>query len=198
MQLFFKSAFLIAIAKSLVNQEEPDVKTKCNLCWAKVTIPGVRSIYIGSYYHPHEGDKESLDELWSSLKLIPKNSIIWLLGDFNLPDIDWTDESLKPTCKHKELYEDFLENMVTYNLQNVVKIPTRKLNILDLFLTNLPSAICTVKTLPSLATSDHDIVFHEIQINKGRKLQPERKIPLYKRANWSQLKQDIDKFRMEF
>ncbi|KAH3750157.1 hypothetical protein DPMN_184675 [Dreissena polymorpha] len=47
---------------SQVNQEKPDVKTKCNLCWAKVTIPG--------------GDKESLDELWSSLKLIPKNSII--------------------------------------------------------------------------------------------------------------------------
>ena len=62
---------------------------------------------MGSYYKPTENDEDSLLELWSSLSKIPQNSIIWLLGDFNLPCIDWTNESLKSNCKFKVMYEDF-------------------------------------------------------------------------------------------
>ena len=151
---------LVAVSRSLVNQEIPDLKTNCNICWVKITIPGVRSIYVAAFYKPHEDDKSSLNELWLSLKQIPQNSTIWLLGDFNLPDIDWSNESVKTTCKYKELYSDFLDQIVNFNLEQMVKTPTRNSNILDLFLTNLPSAVVSTKTLPSLATSDHDIVYH--------------------------------------
>ena len=44
----------------------------------------------------------------------------------------------------------------------MVKIPTCEVNILDLFLTNQPGKVHATKTLPSLGSSDHDIVFHEI------------------------------------
>jgi len=49
----------------------------------------------------------------------------------------------------------------------MVKIPTRNNNILDLFLTNIPSQVHETKTLPGLGTSDYDIVFHEIKVNRG-------------------------------
>ena len=115
--------------------------------------------------------------MWSSLSKIPQN--IWLLGDFNLSCIDWTNESLKSNCKFKVMYEDFMERTQNFNLQQMVTMPTRQENILDLFLTNTPSLVQNTETLPSLGTSDHDIVFHEVHIKIGRPFQPKRPIRLF-------------------
>ena len=186
---------LIAISRDFICQEQPELKTNCNIQWVKMTIKGVKDIYVGSFYKPTENDENSLLELWSSLSKIPENSIIWLLGDFhmgrrkksnfenknimsrpgsyrprhwrerergdfNLPCIDWRTESLKCSCKFKVMYEDFMDRIQNFNLQQMVTTPTRQENILDLFLTNTPSLVQNTETLPSLGTSDHDIVFH--------------------------------------
>ncbi|XP_053398333.1 uncharacterized protein LOC123552572 [Mercenaria mercenaria] len=144
---------LTAISKHLISQEEPELKTNCNLSWAKITIKGAKDIYIGTYYKPHENDEDSLTELWSSLSKVPQDSTIWLLGDFNLPDIDWSSEVPKSKCRFKEMYEDFIDRINSFNLQQMVKIPTRNENILDLFLTNFPSLVQCTKTIPCLGLS---------------------------------------------
>ena len=62
------------------------------------------------------------------------------------------------------MYDDFMERIQNVNLQQLVTMPTRQENILDLFLTNTPSLVQNTETLSSLGTSDHDIVFHEVHI----------------------------------
>ena len=156
-----------------------------------MTIKGVTDIYVGSYYKPTENDEDSLLELWSSLSKIPQNSIICLLGDFNLPCIDWTTESSKSN-------EDFMERIQHFNLQQMVTMPTRLENILDLFLTNTPSLVQNTETLPSLGTSDNDIVFHEVHIKIGRPFQPKRPIRKYRRTNWEHFKTDLSEFGNTF
>ena len=78
--------------------------------------------------------------------------------------------------------------MINHTLEQMVKIPTRINNILDLFLTNIQSQVHETKTLPGLGTSDHDIVFHEIKIKRGRIKQNPRQVKSYKKANWSDFK----------
>ena len=56
----------------------------------------------------------------------------------------------------------------------------------------------TTKTLPSLGSSDHDIVFHEISMPIGRPLQPKRNIKLFGKANWEQFIADINLFNETF
>ena len=92
---------LLAISKRLTCEEQPDLKSDCNATWAKITIKGVRTIYVSSFYKPIEDDEKSLSELWKSTKKIPQNSISWILGDFNMPGIDWSNESIKHQCKFK-------------------------------------------------------------------------------------------------
>ena len=121
-----------------------------------------------------------------------------ILGDFNMPDIDWSNESVKTSCKFKTFYDDFLDNLTNFNLEQTVKIPTREENTLDLFLTNQPGKVHTTKTLPSLGSSDHDIVFHKISVPIGRPIQPKRKIKLHSKANWEQFKSDINSFNESF
>jgi len=64
----------------------------------------------------------------------------------------------------------------------MVKIPTFNNNILDLFLTNIPSQVHETKTFPGLGTSDHDMVFHEIKVKRVRIKQNLRKVKSYKKA----------------
>lgn len=189
---------MIAISKSLSSQEQPDLKTNCNITWSKISLPGFRNIFVGAFYKPHELDDESLSELWLSLGKIPKDSIVWLLGDFNMPDINWVNETLKPNCKNRSLYENFMEKISHFNLEQMVKTPTRSSNILDLFLTTHPSHVHLVKTLPSLATSDHDIVFHEVNLNRGRPIQPRRTIKCFSKANWDGIKSDMQSFASKY
>ena len=115
-----------------------------------------------------------------------------VLGDFNMPDMDWPNDTVKHSCKFKSLYDDFIDNLTHFNLEQMVKIPTREQNILDLLLTNHPSKVHETKSLPSLSTSDHEIVFHEINLPIGRPIQPKRKIKIYRKANWEQFKTDLN------
>ena len=61
---------------------------------------------MSSFYKPLGNDEKSLSELWKLVKKIPKNSMICILGDFNMLELNWSDESLKHTCTFKTLYED--------------------------------------------------------------------------------------------
>jgi len=185
---------LLAISKRITCEEQPDLKTDCNIVWAKLNVKGTKSIYVSAFYKPHENDEHSLNELWESMKKIPSDSITWILGDFNMPDFDWPQNTIKENCKFKTMYENFMDNLTHFNLDQMVKIPTREKNTLDLLLTNQPNKVHATKTLPGLGTSDHEIVFHEINLQIGRPNQPKRNIKLYGKANWDQFKLDLNKY----
>ncbi|MEW8548672.1 MAG: hypothetical protein AB2693_34660, partial [Candidatus Thiodiazotropha sp.] len=69
----------------------------------------------------------------------------------------------------------------------MVTSPTRGQNILDLFFTSNPTLVHKVSIVPGL--SDHDIVLAEVNSCPEHIKQVPRDIPLYKKANWDQLKQ---------
>jgi hypothetical protein len=79
-----------------------------------------------------------------------------LLGDFNLPEINWKDLDnihVKENSKNADIHQEFIE-LTT----NWIK-PTRGDNTLDLFLTNKPSTIYRTEVCPGI--SDHDLVYIE-------------------------------------
>ena len=61
-----------------------------------------------------------------------KNDTVILGGDFNLPDIDWDNYTIKGTQTSRDINDSFLRMSADLNLQQVVNIPTRGDNILDL------------------------------------------------------------------
>lgn len=71
----------------------------------------------------------------------------------------------------------------------MVNLPTRENNILDLFFTTNPTMVNQVNILPGI--SDHNVV--EVKVNTSARIcyQKPRKIPLYKKANWQEIKQSL-------
>jgi hypothetical protein len=79
------------------------VDKNCELLWTKIKVRGSKDICVGSFYRPsNNADAEYLGTLESYLARIPTHNgaHLWLDGDFNLPDIDWTNENIKTKSFH--------------------------------------------------------------------------------------------------
>ena len=81
-------------------------------------------------------------------------SILWLAGEFNLPDIDWDLLNTKPSGVAPGLSKQVIEITNDFGLEQVVREPTRINNILDLFFTSNPTRVERLYVVPGI--SDHD------------------------------------------
>ena len=134
---------------------------------------------------------ETVEAIDSALQRIGgrRDTPILLGGDFNFPGWDWSKKTLKKDCPYANLHTRFANVIDDNGLTQIVDVPTRKDNTLDLIITNRPSQINRTQTLPGIA--DYDVVYTELDIKPVRRKQTPRQIPLYKKANWQGFQEHI-------
>ena len=170
----------------------PELNTDCEILWAKICTPNKKPMFICVYYRPNVSDKKSLELFEKSIKIDPtifSNANVIIAGDFNFPSFKMPEMTLKPNAKHPKLHEHFLEILEDAGLVQIVDQPTRGENCLDIVLTNVPDLVPRVEILPPL--SDHDVVYFEFQTKVTKAKNVIRPIPLYKRANWDGMKEEL-------
>ena len=74
-------------------------------------------------------------------------------------------------------------------LDQVINIPTRGTNTLDLLFTDTPSLVSKVSAAPGL--SDHDTIIVDHQLKASINKKKEREVPLYGKADWDGLRKHI-------
>ena len=103
-------------------------------------------------------------------------------GDFNCPGVNWLDGSLINSYASAPFHEQLIDIANDLHLDQIIQIPTRGLNILDLCFTTHPDKIDRCETFPGL--SDHCAILisfsHNIQLSR----QNPKRIFLFDRANW--------------
>lgn len=87
-----------------------------------------------------------------------------VMGDFNLPDIDWRARP-NPTAK-QSLSKSFLEMCESHSLEQLVDKCTLGNNILDLVLSNRVGLIDSVVVGPPIGSSDHSSVTFKMNLPK--------------------------------
>jgi len=99
-------------------------------------------------------NNEKLCELFNNFD---DNVTNFIVGDFNMPDVDW--KLLSSSNKHKT----FLDTVIDKAFYQLVDFPTHnKGNILDLVFTNCPDRIAKIENIGNLANSDHCILSIDI------------------------------------
>ena len=129
------------------------------------------------FYRPQSTDTDYVRELDLSLSRIPSTAGIWLLGDFNVPDIDWETVTFKPGGQYPTVSKLMINVINDHNLHQLVNKPSRDKNILDLCLTNTPAAVDFVNV--ECGISDHDMVVLGVILKRKISRLPKRKIFLH-------------------
>ena len=184
----------VAVKKQpgVVSSRQEILETNCEICWVKIDVHGVKSIFMGGYYRPNADDAVSAAQFKESVERIQNRtqSHVWIAGDFNYPDIEWPSRYIKDGCGYVTLHNDFIEMLDDNGLSQVVEDETRLNNTLDLFITNNPSRINRVSVAPGI--SDHEAILVETDIAAPRIKQKARQIPMWKKADWDSIKSHMD------
>ena len=175
--------------------------TTAEMIWTKIKITGAKDLYIGSFYKPPSStDISCLEELRNNLQQIPNNAHIWLGGDFNLGDIDWSLETTRPSALNSTQCNQLISIANDYHLEQVVRSPTRiteyTSSILDLFFTNNPTLVNKCEVIPGIG--DHEAVYIENSLRPIITKKNPRKVLIYKKANYEALNRELKEGEQRF
>ena len=98
----------IAVKDTLIASLENNLQTNCESIWISIHVQGLSPVFIGAFYRPPSSDNEYINELDLSLSKIPQNASVWLLGDFNLPDINWDSVEFKPCGQYPSIIKSLI------------------------------------------------------------------------------------------
>lgn len=124
------------------------------------------------------------------------NAPFWLMGDFNLPDVDWASNSTCGNQNSVAVNHTFTSTISDCRLHQMVDFPPRNDATLDLFLTNRPSMIRRITPIPGI--SDHDALFIDSDVEIKLQRQPKRSIYIWNMANIHGLQDNVEVFSNEF
>ena len=152
---------LIAV-KSCYNLTAVDLPSgKQDIIWGEVSLRNGKKLLLGAFYSAPSGKPENqLDDLEASLNDLRKitrnrrDTTVILGGDFNFSDIDWEGESVPQGSKEAQSCQQLLDILNDNHLSQLQWENTRENRLLDLYITNRPTLLKSISTVPSI--SDHD------------------------------------------
>ena len=176
---------MLIIHDSIPSTRQLDLETECKLLWVELILNST-NLLVGVFYNPPGPTSGPLTHLRNSLAITPQSLPIILLGDFNLPNIDWSSDGPTPSTGsgNVTLMCDIVND---FNLLQLVHTPTRQQNILDLVLTSRVDYVNNVEVSAGLPGSDHDTVLFSISLSK-------RKFFTQKRWSYNVKKADVGAF----
>jgi hypothetical protein len=200
----YKRGVLIYVKKLL--QASPSEVT--NLCdfdeniWCEINLAGSDRLLIGCIYRSPNSDMINNAKLVSCLRKVcseKKYTHLLLCGDFNIPEINWIDETTPANTTH--LAFTFMECLRDCFLYQHVRQPThfrgdQQANVLDLILSNEESMISDVSYGAPLGKSHHvSLTFNfKCYIDKPKKL---RKSFKYDKGNYTEMRSNISEYNWE-
>jgi len=124
-----------------------------------------------------------LDALIDIVRMAPKNTL--LIGDFNLPDIDW--EAGTSSARSRA----FLETVEDRMMEQMVEFSTQiKGNCLDLVLTNIPERVSDVTEAGRLGKSDHEMLLISLEMDRRGDC-PSKKVTNWRLADWDGIRYQV-------
>ena len=158
-----------------------------------------QKIIISSIYRPPSTDisyTQNLCNILEEMVASNPNTPLWIGGDLNLPNIDWTNSSILNNRYPMALCNIVLDFVMNHDFSQLVQTPTRVNNILDIFLSNYPSYVTSCEVIPGI--SDHDIVSITTSVSMPMSKPTSRSIFLWHKANFSTICNYIDEFTQNF
>lgn len=159
--------------------------SKCESLWVKVFDSFNEGIFIGLFYRSPSASQEETFDILKQLKVHARGNTV-ILGDFNFPEINWGLRDAAGVAK------EFLKVADDLFLLQLVKVPTRGMNILDLILSTERNLVSDVDVSCPISNSDHNKI--AFKVNCETKCLEEESIKYnYEKANFSAIQGELNK-----
>ena len=115
-----------------------------------------------------------------------------ILGDFNVPNIDWVSKSILPRARKldRDFFETVSDNFLCQHVKEHTRFRGAEKSVLDLIFTKEEEDVKNVKVLLPLGRSDHGIVIGEF-VCKWRSRFVPKKTPVYFRGKYDTIANEI-------
>jgi len=177
----------VACRNSIIS-EELNLDSNAEIVACRIDQNESQPLIICSLYRPPDNNLIYMKALCDTLADIAANhpnSPIWIAGDINLPNINWDRNCTSGNTYSVALCKLFLTFIEDYGLTQMVDFPTRRQNILDIFVTNRPSLVTTCKPIPGI--SDHEAVLITSLLRVNIQSPVKRTVYKWNRADWDEL-----------
>ena len=175
---------LIATRDTVKVSQREDLLCDSELLFVDIHVSGNRKVNLGVFYRPPKSDINPLLDLQTALDnvLSTPNSDLLLLGDFNMPEINWETNCVSRSSDHTTLLCEIIhDNFLT----QLVKVPTREDNILDLVLV---SSLDLVHDLTvGQPFSDHNSINLFLSRSSQVYRRSEKLVYSFRKADWEHL-----------
>ena len=182
---------LFASRSDFVVFRRNDLETDCELMWNELqTVSGLKFLF-GTFYRPPNTGIEYMLFLQESCFRINNLNFnkIFLVGDFNLPNFDWTNQI--PLSTDQLLYLKTYEIINDLFLTQVNTSATRDKNILDLVLTSTPDLVTDLSLSEGFLHSDHLSLSFSIFTKPTCTRAMPKEILNFKKADMDELKKTL-------
>ena len=121
---------------------------------------------VGSVYRSTSNtaaiNKLVLDKLEKASDIVGENRLL-ILGDFNVPDVDWEENELKEGADQidRQILTVKNDNFLTQHVNKPTRFRKDKSSLLDLVFTREEGDIRNIEVLQPLGSSDHGVVTGE-------------------------------------
>ena len=146
---------LLAVRNTIPSLKRPDMETSAEILNCRKLRPSYKKkILMAVFYRPPSSNCSYLTEFTKCLREGSRAKLdqLFIVGDFNLPNIDW---SIRIYSTDSDIYNLFTKSSKDYFVWQVVDFPTRQENSLDLVLTNIPDKIVNIVGFYDILESDH-------------------------------------------
>ena len=154
-----------------------------------------------SFYRPPASGESYLNNFCediTTLKQQYKRAVFHIGGDFNLPDIDWTTNTVNGHNYPKYISDALVQVIEDLGLEQMITCKTRGDNILDLLFSSNPSLIEKIRSLPPIGKADHDVILCDAAMEPVRSKHQRREIFLWKQADMDAIRDEIKDSYGEF
>ena len=119
------------IVKFLAHKDiccEIQVDTNCGFQAIELQLKDQQNVKVCNFYRPSWTNDSYFEDFTIAMQQVDAKGKgnIWVGGDFNLPDIDWSDVKLLPGNVNVNLSNSLIDLMNDMALTQVVDHPTRK------------------------------------------------------------------------
>ncbi|PFX32350.1 putative RNA-directed DNA polymerase from transposon BS [Stylophora pistillata] len=181
----------LAVRNNIICLRRSDLEGNAEILACELRLNQRRKLLAIVFYRPPNRDLEYLKEFKKTLRLASKANFdqVMILGDFNLPNIDWSTG----TATSCDTMHNYFPKIIKDNyLWQLIDFPTREPDILDVFLITIPTKRRLIHGFDDIIATDHKVINFQLELKIPKRPKIMRSVYNFKRADWCSLKQTLE------